>query len=223
MTKREELLDGVDFSKMAKDDWYIERDFDEIKNFRATGAYTTLNDNMSDGIIGVYIDNIEAAVPNASQIDALYYFFDHQKEVLDSLCQGILKKYPAVMDMYDQEGYDNERGFPQLSTVEEVKGTIGIGNLHIHEDVKDGLSYYGFECGCPWDEEHGLGVLMHGTRVIDIGQASDAFTGTTEMLKDNGTYEQHLERMKEIKKEVELHQAEIEEERKKNWWKFWKK
>jgi len=33
------------------------------------------------------------------------------------------------------------------------------------------LTYAGFEFGCTWDEEYGLGVLMHGTRTVEIGGA----------------------------------------------------
>jgi hypothetical protein len=40
---------------------------------------------------------------------------------------------------------------------------------------KDGIPYAGFEFGCTWDDEHGLGVLMHGTRAVDIGGADTAF------------------------------------------------
>jgi hypothetical protein len=35
--------------------------------------------------------------------------------------------------------------------------------------------YVGFEFGCTWDDEHGLGVLMHGERVVDVGGAETAF------------------------------------------------
>jgi len=37
---------------------------------------------------------------------------------------------------------------------------------------KDGIPYVGFEFGCTWDEEHGLGVLMHGTRTVEIGDTA---------------------------------------------------
>lgn len=33
----------------------------------------------------------------------------------------------------------------------------------------------GFELDCNWDEEHGLGVLMHKNRVVKVGQADVSF------------------------------------------------
>jgi hypothetical protein len=42
--------------------------------------------------------------------------------------------------------------------------------------LKDGLPYVGYEFGRRWDGEHGLGVLMHGTRVVEVGGADTAMT-----------------------------------------------
>ena len=42
--------------------------------------------------------------------------------------------------------------------------------------MKDGLPCFGYEFGCTWDGEHGLGVLMHGKRVVEVGGADTAFT-----------------------------------------------
>lgn len=41
--------------------------------------------------------------------------------------------------------------------------------------TKNGLPYVGFSFSCPWDSEHGLGVMMHKDRVIDIGDDEMAF------------------------------------------------
>lgn len=38
------------------------------------------------------------------------------------------------------------------------------------------MPYIGYEFGCEWEEEHGLGVLMHGTKVIEVGFAETAHT-----------------------------------------------
>ena len=38
------------------------------------------------------------------------------------------------------------------------------------------IAYIGFELGCVWDEEHGLGVMTHRDRVVDVGGADTAFT-----------------------------------------------
>ena len=40
---------------------------------------------------------------------------------------------------------------------------------------KDGIAYVGYEFGCIWDDEHGLGVMTHKTRIIDFGGADSSF------------------------------------------------
>jgi len=52
-------------------------------------------------------------------------------------------------------------------------------------DDKDNFAYTGFELGCDWDEEHGIGVMMHKKRVVVIGQVYISFNPwvTTEDQK----------------------------------------
>ncbi|MFJ2239398.1 hypothetical protein [Streptomyces sp. NPDC087859] len=44
--------------------------------------------------------------------------------------------------------------------------------LHLHQATRDGISYVGIELACPWDEARRLGALMHGRRVVDLGEAA---------------------------------------------------
>jgi hypothetical protein len=53
---------------------------------------------------------------------------------------------------------------------------MGLSTVHILNDGKDGLAYVGFELGCTWEEEHGLGVMSLGDRIIEVGSAEDAFS-----------------------------------------------
>lgn len=52
----------------------------------------------------------------------------------------------------------------------------GLHNVHVLQLQKDGIPYVGYEFGCTWDEGHGLGVLMYGTRVVEVGDAQTSFT-----------------------------------------------
>lgn len=40
---------------------------------------------------------------------------------------------------------------------------------------KDGYAYVGYEFGCTWDEEHGLGFMTYKDRIVDFGGADSAF------------------------------------------------
>ena len=52
---------------------------------------------------------------------------------------------------------------------------IGLGIVHVLSIAKDGHAYIGFEMGCTWDEEHGVGVMTHMGRVVGVGQGDMGF------------------------------------------------
>jgi hypothetical protein len=66
-----------------------------------------------------------------------------------------------------QFGSDDE--FPIIRDERELKQAIGLHGITIHQIEKGGVPYIGYEFGCEWEEKHGLGVLMHGTRLVEIG------------------------------------------------------
>ena len=63
---------------------------------------------------------------------------------------------------------------PDIDSADDLRALIGLSSVNIHQVQKDGIPYAGFEFGCSWDREHGLGVLMHGTRTVEIGGADTA-------------------------------------------------
>lgn len=63
---------------------------------------------------------------------------------------------------------------PDIRTADDLHSLIGLSSVNVHQVQKDGIPYTGFEFSCTWDEEHGLGVLMHGTRTVQIGGADTA-------------------------------------------------
>jgi hypothetical protein len=130
------------------------------------------------------------------------------------------------MKRYEQNTYDQESGFPELINPEQVKKLIGIEGLCIRNQEKDDVSYYGISFCCPWDEEHGLGILMHKNRVILVDRA-DIFCvgGRTEIEKDNGTYseEKHKKELEELEKSRQEYISSLKEKKDtRKWWEFWK-
>jgi len=63
---------------------------------------------------------------------------------------------------------------PRISSVSDLRQLIGLYAVNVHQVVKNDLPYLGFEFGCAWDEEHGLGVLMHGMRAVEVGEGDTA-------------------------------------------------
>lgn len=61
-----------------------------------------------------------------------------------------------------------------LAASNSLTDGVHVSTLYVHPVSRDGIPYVGIELSCPWDEEHGLGVLMHGPRVVDLGGADTA-------------------------------------------------
>jgi hypothetical protein len=73
-----------------------------------------------------------------------------------------------------------------INNAENFKDLLGLSIVHVMPSDKDDFAYLGFEFGCTWDEEHGLGVMTHKDRVITIGQADKSFD-IWPTYADNGT------------------------------------
>ncbi|MBW8483618.1 DUF4259 domain-containing protein [Actinomadura parmotrematis] len=57
---------------------------------------------------------------------------------------------------------------------DEAREGSTLTGVNIHPLSKGGMPYVGLQFACGWDEEHGTGVLMHGTRVVRRGGADTA-------------------------------------------------
>lgn len=66
-----------------------------------------------------------------------------------------------------------------------LKTMMEIGSVHPLTVAKKGMSYLGLFFQCTWDEEHAAGVLLHGSRVIKVGD-NEAASDIWAALDDGG-------------------------------------
>ena len=64
---------------------------------------------------------------------------------------------------------------PDVENIEQFKDLIGLSQIHLLNVSKDNVAYVGYEFGCNWDDEHGLGFMTHKDRIIDFGGADTSF------------------------------------------------
>lgn len=64
---------------------------------------------------------------------------------------------------------------PDVENITQFKSLIGLSAVHLLHISKEGTAYVGYEFGCTWDDEHGLGVMTHKDRIIEIGGADTSF------------------------------------------------
>lgn len=87
---------------------------------------------------------------------------------------SLLKEYPSLQERYGYLGKEKADMMSDIKSADDLRALIGLSSVNVHQVRKDGIPYVGFEFGCTWDDEHGLGVLMHGTRTVEIGGAHTA-------------------------------------------------
>lgn len=159
----------------------------------------------SDGLVNVFVSGSEVdyvKTTTQSQIDSIKYLINNSKEIKDAILMALLNEIPDLREHYEEL-------IPEIIYIEDFKKCIGLGNLHIMNVDKDGFAYIGFEMGCDWDMEHGIGIMTHKNKVIAIGQAHTAFD-VWEAYKDNGTYDYMTKKWDEDHKQLN-----------RPWWKFW--
>jgi hypothetical protein len=143
------------------------------------GPYGSISsDSPSDGSVTIICEPEGAERSPLTEREHAYvqWLLDHEAEVACAVLEGLLAEYPRLQQTYGYEGAEREEYMPDVSSTEDFRRMIGLHNVHVHSLLKEGIPYLGFEFGCIWDGEHGLGVLMHGSRVVEVGDAATAFT-----------------------------------------------
>ncbi|MBB5057595.1 hypothetical protein HDF16_002301 [Granulicella aggregans] len=111
---------------------------------------------------------------SASEIASVFWVIENEALISEALISSLVKKYPVLQKQYGFSDDEEAKLMPDVKSADDFRSLIGLSSVNIHQVQKDGTPYAGFEFGCAWDDEHGLGVLMHGTRTVEIGGADTA-------------------------------------------------
>jgi hypothetical protein len=146
------------------------------------GAYSSRSAaRPSDGKVQVSVrsptDNDNTMTPpSREQEQAVCFLRDNAELLRDRVTRAIFEEYPRMRETFaDFFGEDLEARMPELRDPADLKSLIGLSTVHISDVSKDGVAYVGFEFGCEWEEEHGLGVITHKDRIIEVGDSETAF------------------------------------------------
>ncbi|MES2949685.1 MAG: hypothetical protein V4858_14175 [Pseudomonadota bacterium] len=109
-----------------------------------------------------------------TEVASVEWLLKHETSVSRTLLSALLGEYPSLQEQYGYSEDEQAKLMPDVTSVDGFRNLIGLHSVNVHPLLKDGIPYVGFEFGCTWDDEHGLGVLVHGTRVVEIGGADTA-------------------------------------------------
>ncbi|MDO7852037.1 DUF6985 domain-containing protein [Hymenobacter convexus] len=128
--------------------------------------------------IQVNTENDEPGPAMPSQAAAFEYLIARQEEVRDAILHALFASYSDNYLVWREEnGYDEAEAdefLPALRQPANLKSLITLTAITIFPTAKGGLSYAGYTFACTWEDEHGLGAMMHGSRVVEIGGGDTA-------------------------------------------------
>jgi hypothetical protein len=143
-----------------------------------TGPYGSIGSrNASDGTVRIVFapEGRGEEELNSEELLLVDQFIKTESDISKSLLVHLVKEYPRLQSQYGYEGQERKLLMPNIHSQTDLRKLIGLHTVHIHQIAKNGVPYAGYEFGCSWDEEHGLGILMHGMRPVKIGGADTAF------------------------------------------------
>ncbi len=136
------------------------------------GFYGSIDSNKeSDGTIKVHIigESVDYVhLLSQSQFNAIRFLKEKAEQIRDSILNELYAEYPNTKEIYKDL-------ISEIRTIADYKNNLGVAFIHVMDCEKDNHSYVGFELSCSWDEEHGIGVMMHKDKVVKIGLAEESF------------------------------------------------
>jgi len=83
-------------------------------------------------------------------------------------CAAFAKKFPRSMG-------DPAVTMPAEPDVETLGRLHELTKVFVHPTALNGIAYVGLFFSATWEPEHGVGVLTHDCRVVDVGGFDTAF------------------------------------------------
>jgi len=130
----------------------------------------------SDGNVQISFAPIKGdCPPSKAELAAVSWVIENEASISEALIASLFTKYRIMQDLYGYSGDEKNELMPDIASVDELRSLLRLNQVYVHRKQNEGLPYSGFLFGCTWEPEHALGILMHGSRTMEIGWAETAF------------------------------------------------
>ncbi len=120
----------------------------------------------------MFMDNPAITIQH---VNAYNYLTAHSQKIYTLLLTRLFAAYKNLQTEYGYNEEDAKEIMPNIDNVGQFKDLIGLSQIHLLNVSKGEVAYIGYEFGCTWDDEHGLGFMTHKDRIIDFGDADISF------------------------------------------------
>ncbi|MDB5298209.1 MAG: hypothetical protein JWO31_4192 [Phycisphaerales bacterium] len=183
-----ETIDRPPFPPLARDEYFWSGTdiLPSWAGFRARqGMYASESGGgvPSDGTANVAVDAPADSGPGPEQVAAYAYLKANEAVVAAAAVRAVFERYPRErakhgfddIDEDDEDAVAEAGLMPEISDPNDLRPLLGLGTVHVLAVARDGVAYVGLEFGCTWDDEHGVGVMLHKDRVVKVGGADTSF------------------------------------------------
>lgn len=123
----------------------------------------------------------EEAKPSKAQLATVERLRTEQAALLDAVTTAMRAHYDAVRPRYLKHSVEHPGFFKnftrQMPRAPDEREFARLHELHevgVHRVTKGNVAYCGLQFHATWEVEHGVGVLVHRTRVVRVGGADTA-------------------------------------------------
>jgi hypothetical protein len=147
------------------------------------------------------------------EINAYNHLLKNQHEIRDSIIRALIEKFDWLKETYQWDQDDDIT--PETIANFDFKQFIGPLGISFYEESKNDIAYLEWHFQCEWDPVHGLSVITHQDRVIDLDRGD---TDPWKVYEDNGTL---AEKQKEYDERAKNAKPLEPPKPPKPWWQFW--
>lgn len=118
----------------------------------------------------------EHKLPADTTKATLDYLAAHQDAIRAAIIPAIKAEYDKALadsDAFDPE--DLPEILPPVHSDADLLELVEPRSANIFQTTKAGHHYIGLEFECTWDDEHGLGVMIHQSKAVRHGGGDVAF------------------------------------------------
>lgn len=140
------------------------------------GPYGSIDSPLpSDGSVRFIFapEGRDLAPLNDEELALLIWFERNEPAVSKSVKDAVID-WCSPNNRTRLEEFDFGNDFPYVANESALMSLVGLHSINMHQLTSSKIPYLGYEFGCVWEEEHGLGVLVHGTRCVKVGFADTA-------------------------------------------------
>ena len=164
--------------KLEWDQWVGRDKLASFAGFRAGTEKASPGGSVSVGIPRLDENDENPAPPVPEQVAAYGHLKSNEAKITDAILRAVVKYVKQLeRDNFFGDDYTTADGDPApvIRMPADLKRNIALDAVGVLDHAKAGHAYVGLSFRCTWDDEHQLGVLLHKSRVVAVGQADTSF------------------------------------------------